>query len=380
MRTAVLAVSLSAGFPLVAYGQNGIEPAPAAPPETSSPSLLAPVPEPPAQQPTPPPPPVDHTSWGNEGDSSAGTAASARGPFSIFSSAEVGHLPSRADYRATWFPDEEVKGQGTNLGFLRQDLTFSCPIWQCSPDELSVSAHVRSELFHTGAVFPDTGQPFPEELWNIHVGTTYRHLFDNGWIAGGTVSVGSASDKPFNSINEMTAGVNGFLRLPQGEHNAWLFTLSYSSNSELPIPIPGVAFLWQPSDQFRMNIGLPFQIMYRPCDDLTLDFSYMLLTSVHARVTYRVSPNLRIYGGYDYNNESYLPADRLNENDRLFYYDQHLTAGMQFLVSRCATVDFSGGYTFDRFYFEGHSFSDRSHNRIDVGDGLFLSADFRVRW
>jgi hypothetical protein len=178
----------------------------------------------------------------------------------------------------------------------------------------------------------------------------------------------------------MTAGVNGFLRVPQGEHNAWLFSLSYSSNSELPIPIPGVAFLWQPSEYFRMNVGLPFQIMYRPLDDLTFDFSYMLLTSVHARATYRVCPQVRVYAGYDWNNESYLPADRLNEEDRLFYYDQRLTAGLQYILSRCATLDFSGGYTFDRFYFEGRSFSDRNHNRIDVGDGPFLSADFRVRW
>lgn len=336
--------------------------------------------EPAAGQLTPPPPPVNPSGWGSEGDLGARSGALAGGPFSLFSGADVGHLPYRADYRATWFPDEEVKGQPTNLGFVRQDLTLSCPIWQNCPDEWSVSAHVRSELFHTGAFFPDTGQAFPDELWNIRFGTTYRHLFDNGWNAGGTVSVGSASDKPFHSINEMTAGVNGFLRIPQGEHNAWLFTLSYSSNSELPIPIPGVAFMWQPSDQLRMNIGLPFQVVYRPLDDLTFDFSYMLLTSVHARATYRVCPHVRLYAGYDWNNESYLPADRPNEEDRLFYYDQHLTAGLQFLVTRCATLDFSGGYTFDRFYFEGRSFSDRNQNRIDVGDGPFLSADFRVRW
>jgi hypothetical protein len=318
--------------------------------------------------------------WANEGGFNAGGDSSARGGYSGFFGADVGHLPYRADYRATWFPNEEVKGQPTTLGFVRQDLSFSSPLWQCCPDEWSLSAQVRNELFHTAAILPDTGQPFPDVLWNIHLGTTYRHLFDNGWIAGGTVSVGSASDRPFNGLNEMTLGINAFLRIPQGEHNAWLFSLSYSTNSELPIPIPGIAFLWQPCEQLRMNIGLPFQIMYRPTDDLTFDVSYMLLTSIHARATYRVAPRIRVYGGYDYNNESYLPADRPDDRDRLFYYDQHLTAGLQFIVCRCAALDFSGGYTFDRFYFEGHSFSNRNQNRIDVGDGPFLSADFRVRW
>lgn len=317
---------------------------------------------------------------GPEGDFAAGSAASARGPFSIFSSADVGHLPYRVDYRATWFPDEAVKGQPTNLGLVREDLTLSCPVWQCAPDEWSLSAHLRNELFHTGAVFPQSGQPFPDELWSLNFGTTYRHLFDNGWVAGGTVSVGSASDQPFHSINEMTAGVNAFLRVPQGERNAWLFTLSYSSSSELPFPIPGVAFLWQPCDQLRMNIGLPFQVMYRPTEDWTFDLSYMLLTSVHARATYRAARMLRVYAGYDFDNESYLPVDRPAEEDRLFYYDQRVTLGAQFLISRSATLDLSSGYVFDRFYFEGRSLHDQGHNRIDVGSGTFLSADCRIRW
>ena len=57
----------------------------------------------------------------------------------------------------------------------------------------------------------------------------------------------------------------------------------YSPTSELPFPIPGVAYVWQPADNFRMNIGVPFMVMYRPVDDLTLDFSYMLVRTVHAR-------------------------------------------------------------------------------------------------
>jgi hypothetical protein len=344
----------------------------------SSPDMPAPVAPPEMQEVPPAPPPANQGSSGYEAD--AGALLSGRGGFGGFASPDVGRLPFRVDYHITWFPDEEVKSQAANLGFVREDFSLVVPLWQNPCDEWSASLHVRNELYHTNAVFPQSGQPFPEDLWAIHLATTYRHLFDNGWIAGGTLSIGSASDQPFHSINEMTAGVSAFLRVPQGEHNAWLFSLSYSSNSELPIPIPGVAFVWQPSDQFHATIGLPFQIMYRPVDDLTLDFSYMLLTSIHARATYRLSPRVRIYAGYDWNNESYLPVDRPNENDRLFYYDQHLTTGVQIAVCRNASVDLSGGYAFDRYYFEGHSLSDSNHNRIDVEDTLFLSAGFQVRW
>ncbi len=294
----------------------------------------------------------------------------------------VGHAPVRADYRVIWFPAEPVVGQSSNLGYLQQDFMLAFPVWQNgSTDEWSVSANLRNETFHTHALLPDTRQPFPEDLWNIRFGTTYRHLFDNGWIAGGTVSFGSASDKPFHSIDELTAGINAFLRIPQGEHNAWLLSLSYSPVSELPYPIPGVAYLWQPSENFRANIGLPFQVMWRPIEDLTLDVSYMLLTTFHARATYRLCHPIRIYVAYATENEAYLLADRISSNDRFFNVDQRVTAGIQYVIGPKASIDLASGYIFDHHFFEGKNItSGTNFNRLDVGDEPYVSLQFRVRW
>jgi hypothetical protein len=318
-----------------------------------------------------PPPPSAATSEGPPESAPVPDPAGAfAGGSSAWAAAAVGPTPFRADYRAAWFPDEHVVGQATVLGYVRQDLGLVVPIWQDGPDGWAASFNGRSEVFHTHAVLPTTDQPFPDELWNVRLGTTYRHQFDNGWIAGGTISVGSASDRPFHSIEEMTAGVNTFLRVPQGDHNAWLFTLSYSPTSELPFPIPGVAFLYQPSDRFRANIGLPFQLMYRPVDDLTLDLSYMLLRTVHARATYRVYGRVRVYAGFDWDNESYFLADRPDERERFFSYDKRLTGGVLVPFGH-VLLDLSSGYVFDRFYFEGRSYSDRNQNRIDVGNGPF---------
>jgi hypothetical protein len=382
---------LLAGLMLVNSGlastqaQPSPEPAPRPSATESDPVVPAPAVDSgnPATAPLPAalPPPNDSANGGSTGNLDGPSLLLGSGPFSGLFGADIGHMAPRASYRAAWFPDEAVQGQGTNLGYVQQDFLLSYPLWQDPANEWSASIKVRSELFHTGGtVLPDTLQPFPDELWDIRFGTSYRHLFDNGWIAGTTVSFGSASDKPFHSINEMTAGVNAFLRVPQGEHNAWLFTLTYSSNSELPIPIPGVAYIWQPSEQFRANLGLPFQLVYRPWEDLTLDFSYMLLTTIHARATYRVCKPVRIYGGFDWSNESYLLAGRVNDDDRFFYYDQRLTAGVQVILSKHALLDFSGGYVFDRFYFEGRSLSNDNQNRIDLGAGPFLAVQVQARW
>jgi hypothetical protein len=363
-RFVLVLLTFLASLPSLARGQQQAEPPPVADP--------APMPQS-VEPPRPAPPPggnVEPAEPFSSGGRGGGVFA---GPWS-------GLDLLKADYRGAWFAPERVSGQPTNLSYVQQSLNLTVPFWQDERNQWFGSVGVRSQISHTGAVLPDTGQPFPNELWNVHLGTGFRHLFDSGWVAGANVSVGSASDQPFHSIDEISVGVNAFLRIPQGERNAWLFSLSYSTNSELWFPIPGVAYQWQPTDNFQANIGLPFQLWYRPLDDLTLDFSYVLVRTVHARATYRLAPAVRVYTAFDWGNESWFLADRTDSRERFFYYDMRLTGGVKVNFARAASLDVFAGYDFDRFYFEGRSFQDNQNNRIDVGDGPFAGLQFQVRW
>jgi hypothetical protein len=284
-------------------------------------------------------------------------------------------------YRATWFPDVNVSGQNTSLGYVEQNLHGSVPLWSDGPNRWSIMASLRSEIFHTGGtILPDSHMPFPSTLDSVQVGTSLIHQFANGWTAGGSVSVGSASDKPFHSINEMTAGVNAFWRVPQNEQGAWLFSLAYSPTSQLPFPIPGVAYQWYPTDTFRMNIGVPFQLMWRPTDDTMLELSYMLITNVHARATYKITPKLLFYGGYDWQNEGYFLADREDLQQRFYYYDMRVSSGLRYVLGPRSWLEVASGYIFDRFYFQGNGLSERNHDRIELGNGTFLSLQLQHRW
>jgi hypothetical protein len=192
--------------------------------------------------------------------------------------------------------------------------------------------------------------------------------------------VGSASDQPFNNLNDMFVGVNAFLRVPSGEHNAWLFSLTYSPLGEITFPIPMVAFLWRPSDQFQANIGLPFALVYRPTEDWSFDFSYMLLRTVHARALYRLTPKVRLYTAFDWSNESYFLADRIDVNNRFYYYDMTLSAGALFPVARQLLFDVSAGYVFSRYYFQNHNSNDSNFDRVDVGAGPVLGVRAGMRF
>jgi len=297
-------------------------------------------------------------------------------------SPKLGEVMLRSDYRLTFYPDEEVKDQHTDFGSVEHRLSLTAPLWQDDRDEWSISGSVRLQEIDTRAVLPDTFQSFPDRLWDIKVSPAYRHRFDNGWIAGASVSVGTASDKPFNSFDELVVRATAFLRVPHGERNAWLFTLNYSNHQEQfeGIPIPGVAYVYSPSDRFTAVLGFPFStIRGQITEKLSAELTYVPIRFVRARLTYQLFRPLRIYAGFDWDHDSYLLAGRGDKDDQLFYYEKRATAGVRFDL-RHVGVELSGGYAFDRYYFEGEGYSDRRENRLDVGAGPFVVLRVGVRF
>jgi hypothetical protein len=297
-------------------------------------------------------------------------------------SPEFGKAMGRADYRFTLFPDADVKNQPTDFGYEQHNITLVVPLYQDPRNEWSLTARSRYQDYSTRAVFPDSGEAFPEELWDIRVGAAYRHKFDNNWIGGGSLTLGSASDRPFDSADELLVQAITFVRVPHRERNAWFFTLIYTNDQEFlsGIPIPGIAYQWVPSDTFNAVIGVPFTaIEWKPIEPLTFEASYSPVRRVRTRATWRIARPLRAYLGFDWDSDRYLLADRSDKDDRLFYYEKRLTAGARFDFKHVG-VEVYGGYVFDRFYFLGEGYSDRRENQFDVEAGPFVGIRIGVRW
>ena len=309
--------------------------------------------------------------------------AHAQEEFTTLFSPELGQLLIRSEYRVTLFSDQPVSGQRAELGLIQQDFSLSVPVRQSITDEWSASFRLRNQEFDTGAVLPDTGEPFPDELWNIRIGATYRHRFDLGWTGALNVNVGSPSDKPFESVDELDVSATAVLRIPTRERDAWLFFLNYGSNREFwpHIPIPGLGYSFQPSDQFEavLTTGL-ISLRYQPVETLTLTASYIAVRTVDVRLTYQLFRPVRLWVGFDWTNERYLRADRDDPDDRLFYYEKRVRAGAIIGLARQLFVDIAVGYSFDRFYFEGEGYDDRDQNRVDVGSGPFGAIRLGLRY
>jgi len=310
--------------------------------------------------------------------------ARAQEEFMDLLSPELGKLPVRSDYRLTVVPDQPVDRQPTDLGLIQHDFTLAGPLWQSATDEWGGSFRVRAQDFDTRAVLPDTGERFPDELYNIRFGTSYRHRFASGWIAGGHLRVGSPSDRPFHSFDEVELGATAFLSVPARERDAWLFFIDYSNTREFleDIPVvPGFGYAYRPSEQFSAVITTGIaSIQYRPTEKLTLQASYVAVRTVDARIMYQIFRPVRLWAGFDWGSERYLRAERRDTDDRLFYHEKRVRVGATIGLARWLYVEVVGGYTFDRFYFEGEGYSDRDENRIDVGDGPFAALRVGVRF
>ncbi len=54
--------------------------------------------------------------------------------------------------------------------------------------------------------------------------------------------------------------------------------------------------------------------------------------------------------------------------------------GIRFDITDRIDLDIFGGYAFDRFYYTGKSYSDRNHDRIELGDGPYVGGRVGIRY
>jgi len=311
-----------------------------------------------------------------------GCVASAQERSASWWSPRVGEAKPAIDYSLTSHFNEPVAQQRTKMHMVQHDFRFSFPLSQSEHHEWTLQTNLKALDLDSDARLPDTCDLFPGELWDVRFGTTYRHLFDNGWMGGGNLTVGSPSDRPFASGEGILVAATGFLRVPHSERNAWLFFLNYSNNREfLPnVPVPGVAYHYRPDEHLSLLAGIPMtMIRWEPLDKLALEASYFIPRTVHAQVGYDLLEPLRVYAGFDWTNQRFFRHDRPDDDDRLCYYEKRVALGTRWDIRDNVWLDVAGGWAFDRFWFEGEDYGDRGDNRLGLSDGPFVKLQLGLR-
>jgi Domain of unknown function (DUF6268) len=275
--------------------------------------------------------------------------------------------------RLSGMPVQNLRSQPGDWSQSGEQIKLAAPIY-IAPDGGNLwltTGTVDHISIHSGARLPDSQRPVPDDLWNIDGGVMNVRDLDNGWKTVAILTVGSASDKPFASLRDMTVTAIGSLEVPYRERDAWSFSVFYSPTSQLPFPLPGVAYVWRPSDRLKANLGIPFSLQYQPTENFSLFASYFPLTNANILARQKMSDRWSLYAGYQVVNETYWLADRTERNELFFLFDQRLTLGLQRKLFGGVSIDLSVGYAFDRGVFQAVGFSDNRRDEITIDSGAF---------
>ncbi len=275
-----------------------------------------------------------------------------------------------------WAPATDVVGQPATLGMNAQFARVAAPLVkpvEGAPLWIGITRLGRLELA-TDAILPDSLKPVPEQLWLVETGLTHIRPLASGDTLGGTFLFGSASDKPFAAGRDLTLMAIAFWNSPAAnERDEWNFSLFYSPTSQLPYPLPGIAYAWRPSDSFEAKIGVPASVEWRPDEHWTISAAYFPLVNGNVEARRRLGNDWSFVAFYRTDTQIYFLDDRAIDDERFFVFDQRAAAGFERSLGGGFTIEAMASWLFDRELFQGTSFTSGRTDVVEFDPGLGLS-------
>jgi hypothetical protein len=284
--------------------------------------------------------------------------------------------------RPTSYVDGNIFGLFGNTPY--SDSRFRLNIVAFDDDKNTVQLNGLGQRFHLDEDLPlgGTNSTVPRDLWTTNVGATYSHKLEHGdW--GAIVSVGSASDLPFHSLQEDTISVTGTYRHEVDPLHSWIFFLNYATNRAFApnVPLPGVAYLVvNPDAHTVISWGLPFFIAWQPDKDWSFHALYFIPTLISTQVEYQFHEPLKLHLGFDWMPQTWLPANRPTDTDRLILDQMKLSLGLKSPLGQDAYFDLITGFAFDQQIFEAESLFSSGVTKTSISAAAFVQGEIAYKF
>ena len=254
-------------------------------------------------------------------------------------------------------------------------VSATTPLSQSMTEVFTVSALGQSIVLDQPLGLPSSPGG-PENLYNLQFGMTYaKHSAEKderGKFWALNTTFGSASDKPFADSKNNTIAGTFFYGLPARGKGSWLFLLNYSNNRTIlnNIPIPGFAYTYVPVPTARITFGLPFGLLWwKPSPKWTLTTFVLAPWFYQFGSEYQLNENLKAFSSFGVSQNPFLRDGRSNRRDQLTYVEKKVLVGLKIPFGNQFEVQLSGGYAFDRLWYEAKKYSDRTENLSSLGSG-----------
>lgn len=300
----------------------------------------------------------------------AGVAPAADSSFFRLLSPRFGNMEVEGSYSGRVWGESDVKDSDLDFGMQKHDFAFQAPLYQDQRNELAIGISADVRIVDTDLILPEVNRKFPDDLWDLNLGLSYRRKINQKWVGGVRAAIGSPSDKPFHTWDEVAYNGAAFARYDINKNHGMYFFLFYSSITDfLPgIPFPGVGWLYNNDDRsLSVMLGAPLLFVnWRPVKQLSLKVIYFPVRNVYAEASWSFNKSLRAYACYSWSYQDYYLSDRPREENRLFYYEMRGMGGLEYKATENVTLGLSGGYAFERMMFQGENYGDDDQYRIDL--------------
>lgn len=287
--------------------------------------------------------------------------------------------------RGSYFQDGEDEFAGNRWESYEGQVNFRYTIKRTPETQIYYAIDTYRLSMQNQARFSATGVEVPDQFADVGTGISFRKTVNDNWNVGGTFRVGSASDKLFNSLDEMYLSGTAVLQIPQANKptNSWIVALNVNSRRTIPV-LPGFGYQFsRGGTRFYGIVGVPFFVLggrITKTNDWTYNISYVPLRNVHAQLDYNATRDFTAFVGYDWAERYFARAERTNSKDRTLYLDQRAFVGGLYKITPRVSVDARVGYAFGRQIGEGDTDSNVLDNRIKASDVWYVSLGLNTRF
>lgn len=289
------------------------------------------------------------------------------------------------DAEAGFYPSSSIGHEDNNWRLYEHKTSFNIPLPGGRNKLWSTGLNYRQLNLSTEATLPMTPQTaLPSRLYAIEFNLSYRRLFQNGHSLGLVGSIGSASDQPFHSQDEIDLNLLGMWQFPSEQNQNWLLFLSYASRRPAlnldHIPLPGIAHLWRTEKGNWLMLGIPASAMEREIlPEIKFSIFYMPIRNLNASITWKPYEKIGLFTRFNWENDKYWRAGRKDSDKSLNINHKKISVGCRWLPLENLSVETETGMVFSRSVYEAEKYSKRSDNRLEIEDGWFteLRGDWR---
>ncbi len=287
----------------------------------------------------------------------------------IFSFLSPKSKSTSIEVEGIYLPNKDVENGRDETQVFERGGTVNQKIFTDGNNDFSVGARYR-ELDLAAS------SPILRDYYNHQLNLSYKRTLPDDLFWMTSISYGSASDRPFKSHKDNTLGATYIQKF----NPRWFGVLNYSNNRSFlnNIPLPGFFFVKEMSRDKALVFGFPFLFWLRPLGKRwSLRYFGLMPWSHKLRIFYKAgvfSP----YVGFEQGPQSFFRHDRKESQERVFWFERRLSAGMEGSLSKHVRLDLSGGFAFDRQFFEAKNYSDKKDDVSNLEKAWFLALNIRL--